>query len=115
MNGTVEWVSWRLGLPYVLVRYEDLVEEQARITGELCGNVLPDAGLSHDGIRLLENEAIDLGVAHLICGNAMRFQQGHTAIVEDADWKTGPWTRRAVVSAITLPLRWRYGYRGSQR
>ncbi|MCW2909967.1 MAG: Sulfotransferase family [Actinomycetia bacterium] len=111
MNVAVEWAARRLDLPYVRVRYEDLVEDPARIVGGLRSGVLGDAGPDAGEAGGLVEENVDLGVVHSISGNPMRFRQGRTSIVGDADWKVGPRGRRVIVAAITLPLRWRYGYR----
>jgi hypothetical protein len=109
MNVAVEWLARQLGLSYRRVRYEDLVKDPARIVGQLRSDVLKDAEAGQ-----LAGPSIDLGVAHIISGNPMRFRQGHMSIVEDADWKAGPRGRRAIVAAVTFPLRWRYGYRGKE-
>jgi hypothetical protein len=113
MNASVEWVARRLRLPYVRVRYEDLVKDPARIVGHIRSGILTDKDSGSGNASPLE-EDIDLGVAHSISGNPMRFQQGRMSVVEDADWRADPWRRRAIVSAITFPFRWRYGYRGRQ-
>jgi hypothetical protein len=113
MNASVEWVARRLRLPYVRVRYEDLVKDPARIVGHIRSGILTDKDSGSGNASPLE-EDIDLGVAHSISGNPMRFQQGRMSVVEDADWRADPWRRRAIVSAITFPFRWRYGYGGHQ-
>ncbi len=112
MNVAVEWTARRLGLSYVRVRYEDLVKDPARIVRQLRSEVLGDAELDFAEASHLDDEDIDLGIVHSISGNPMRFHQGRMPIVEDADWKAGPWGRRAIVAAITYPILWRYGYGG---
>jgi hypothetical protein len=112
MNGAVEWMAFRLGLPYVRIRYEDLVKEPARIVEQLRSDILRDCELGSDEAGNTEAEDIDLSAIHSISGNPMRFQQGRVTIVEDAAWKDGSRSRRAIIAAITFPLRWRYGYRG---
>jgi Sulfotransferase family len=114
MNGTVELFASRVGLPYVRVRYEDLVADPARIVGQLRSGVLGDAGLELEQDGRLEGEDINLNAFHSISGNPMRFLQGRMPIVEDAAWKRDSRSRRAIVEVITFPLRWRYGYRGHQ-
>src|SRR5579875_1705932 len=42
----------------------------------------------------------------------MRFRRGRVEIAEDAGWKADPAAARAIVAAVTFPLRWRYGYGG---
>ena len=112
LNGAVEWVALRMDLPYVRVRYEDLVRDPTRIVGQLQSGILGGAGLDLEEAGLPEEGNIDLEVLHSISGNPMRFQQGRTPIAEDSAWKRGPRRRRLIVAAITFPLRWRYGYRG---
>ncbi len=110
LNVAVEWMARQLNLPYVRVRYEDLVRDSARIVGQLRSEVLTEAEPEDSGH--LDDEDNDLGVIHSISGNPMRFRQGRMPLVEDADWKTGSRRRRAIVATITFPLRWRYGYGG---
>ena len=112
MNAAVEWTAQRLRLSYVRVRYEDLVKDPARIVGQLRSDVLSVAELDCAEASHSDDKDIDLGAAHMISGNPMRFRQGRIPIVEDSDWKSGPRSRRAIVAAITFPLRWRYGYGG---
>jgi len=114
MNGAVEWVARRMGLPYVRVRYEDLVKDPARVVGQLRSRVLRDAEVDLEEARILGEKNIDLKASHSISGNPMRFQQGHIPIVEDAAWKCGSRRRRMIVTVLTFPLRWRYGYRAYQ-
>jgi hypothetical protein len=110
MNAAVEWTARQMGLSYVRVRYEDLVKDPALIVGQLRSPFLPDAESHCMEAGQPDDGDIDLGVIHSISGNAMRFRQGRIPIVEDSDWKAGPRGRRTIVSAITFPLRWRYGY-----
>lgn len=51
--------------------------------------------------------------AHTVAGNPLRFTTGEVQVRRDDAWRTAPGRgRRAVVGALTLPLRLRYGYRG---
>jgi hypothetical protein len=114
LNGSVEWVARRMSLPYVRVRYEDLVRDPARIVGQLRSGVLGHVGPRLSEARRPAETGVDLNVVHSISGNPLRFQRGRVPIVEDAAWKGDSRGRRALVAAITFPLRWRYGYRGHQ-
>lgn len=114
LNGVVEWVALRMDLPYIRVRYEDLVRDPTRIVGQLRSRILGGARLDLEEAGLLEERNIYLEPFHSISGNPMRFQQGLTPIVEDAAWRSGSLGRKIIVEAITFPLRWRYGYRGHQ-
>lgn len=111
MNSVVEWLAWQMGLPYVRIRYEDLVRDPRRITDQIQAVPLTNGELHIREPRPIENDNACFSMTHSISGNPMRFQQGHVPIVEDVEWKTGPRARRIAVALITLPLRWRYGYR----
>lgn len=54
---------------------------------------------------------VELGLDHTVSGNRNRFETGEVAIRLDDAWRRGlsP-RRRAVVTALTLPLLRRYGY-----
>ena len=112
MNAAVEWVAGRLNLPYVRIRYEDLVSEPTRIVSELrswaqaqgLGPWVDESGSSRA-------DYVDLDVIHSISGNPMRFQHGLISIAEDGAWRADSRSSRAVTSLITIPLRRRYGYR----
>jgi len=112
-NAAVEWIAWWLEVPYVRVRYEDLVKDPAWIVRQLRSEILRATEYGDQEVRNTNNEDIDLDIVHSISGNPMRFRQGRMSIVEDVEWQTGPRSRKAIVAAITFPLRWRYGYRGS--
>ena len=112
-NAAVEWIAQQLALPYVRVRYEDLVRDPSQVVRKLWS----EFAMGNTELGCVEAdppncEGVDFGVIHSISGNPMRFRQGRALIVEDADWKADPKLRRAIVAAITLPLRWRYGYGG---
>ncbi len=112
MNAAVEWHARSMRLPYVRVRYEDLVKDPAGIARKLGSEFMTEL----PGVEPTRAEPpghdVDLDAGHICSGNPMRFQQGRISIVEDADWKADPRSRRAIVTAITFPLMWRYGYGG---
>jgi hypothetical protein len=112
MNAAVEFTARRMSLSYVRVRYEDLVKDPAQIVGQLWSGILRDTGLEVADAPHLDDGDVELGIVHSISGNPMRFRQGRMSVVEDSDWKADPRIRRAIVAAITFPLRWRYGYGG---
>ena len=93
---------------HLRVRYEDLVAEPE-------GEIRRIA--SHSGLDASVPEhkpgTFDLPVDHSIGGNPVRFIQGQVAVREDTEWKRAMRKcDRAVVTAITWPLLWRYGYLG---
>jgi SAM-dependent methyltransferase len=97
----------RLGFPYVLVRYEDLVQDpRAELTRILSG-----LDLGSDRLTYLKPGVARLGIAHTVAGNPLRFQRGEIEIRPDDEWldRMRP-SRRAVVTCLTWPLLERYGY-----
>lgn len=92
---------------YLRVRYEDLARDPVpalrRITGFAgLAPVEPVAGT---------RATFDLGVHHTAGGNPMRWEHGRVAVRPDRAWRhefpAGP---RRAVTAMTLPLLFRYGY-----
>jgi hypothetical protein len=111
MNAAAELAARRMRLPYVRVRYEDLVRDPAGIVaGVRSGIASQHPGLALGSVALAGENATELDQCHIISGNPMRFRHGPVAIAEDDEWKAGSRGRRAIAAAITLPLRWRYGY-----
>ncbi|MBA2575502.1 MAG: sulfotransferase [Euzebyaceae bacterium] len=99
----------RLGLPYLLLRYEDAVRDpRAALVAavEHSGVPLPD-DLPHLG-----DGEVALGVGHTVDGNPMRFDTGTVVLRVDEAWRDGLSDKHtAAVTAITYPLLRRYGYR----
>ncbi|MCW2612155.1 MAG: hypothetical protein QOC93_4162 [Actinomycetota bacterium] len=100
----------RLGVPTVLVRYEDLVREPAaalrRVAAVSTGGPEPDLSgiLTPDGLRL--------GESHTVAGGRVRMRTGLMPLRLDEEWRTAlPSSLRRFVSAVTWPLRRRFGYR----
>jgi hypothetical protein len=100
--------SRRLGVPYVFVRYEDLVRDTR---GEL-GRVFQALDLGVPDLSFIRPAAARLEPSHTVSGNPMRFQSGEVPIRQDDEWRSEmSRPRRALVGAITSPLLLHYGYR----
>lgn len=99
----------RVGFPYVLVRYEDLVRDtRAELT-----RILDALGLGPDGLAFLGPATARLEVAHTVAGNPMRFYGGRIEIRQDEEWASQMRPlQRAVVTTLTWPLLAHYGYVG---
>ncbi|SKA33406.1 hypothetical protein SAMN02745673_04195 [Marinactinospora thermotolerans DSM 45154] len=96
----------RAGVPTRRVRYEDFVAAPAaefRAIAEFAGH-RGDVPVAVDGtVRLSES--------HTVSGNPMRFTTGPVEVRADTAWRSGLAVRhRVVVSALTAPVRRRYGY-----
>jgi UDP-N-acetylglucosamine transferase subunit ALG13 len=98
------------GVPVALVRYESLVEDPRRELQRILR--LSGETASDDALGFLRDGAAQLGVSHTVSGNPMRFRTGSVELRRDEEWRTAmePASRR-LVSAITMPLLFRYGYR----
>jgi hypothetical protein len=115
LRSTAEWVSFNslfsmagaLEVPVRRVRYEDLVR---RPNDELTA-LVNFAGGDPTGLATLEPGTVDLTPDHSMAGNPMRFTRGETVLAVDDEWRTAmPRSQRGVVTALTAPWLFRYGY-----
>ncbi len=97
------------GLPYVRMRYEDLVTDPAvhlRRLLEHFGRPGTD-----DALSFVRGNSVTLGPHHAVAANPRRHDSGATTLRVDDEWRTGMRTStRLVVTAITAPLLVGYGY-----
>lgn len=109
------WSTWNAALPRLVddarlltVRYEDLMATPRETTAE----VLRHAGLPPDAVPFVDDRTVDVAVSHTVAGNPGRLRHGATTLRTDAEWRRElPERDRRVVSALTLPVRRRHGYR----
>lgn len=98
----------RLRVPYLFLRYEDLVRDPATRLLEILD--FAGIGTSAD-LGFLSGGTASLERSHTVDGNPMRFATGPLSIRADEEWRTGMAQRdRAIVSTLTAPLLHRYGY-----
>jgi hypothetical protein len=98
-------------LPYVRVRYEDVMASPRTELRRLLEAV--DV-LNGKDLPLSGDRTISLAPVHTMSGNPQRFETGPTELRSDVEWKrTMPAAPRAAVTAMTLPLLIRYGYVGA--
>lgn len=97
----------RLGVPLLVVRYEDLVADPSQTVADVL-RFLDVEGAPGE----LGQPVIDLTPSHSAAGNPMRFTSGPISLVADDAWRREmkPWRQR-LVTALTLVSRRRYGYR----
>ena len=96
-----------LGLPYLLLRYEDVARDPEPALRAVLGllGLVPDATPQggSDGLRLRATHTID--------GNPMRLQSGPVRVALDERWRREmPPRSRRWVTLLTAPLLLRYGY-----
>jgi Sulfotransferase family len=107
-NGLIEVLSNRFRHSPLHMRYEDFVADPRgslnrvlRFVDEL-GSPLP----------LDDKDSLNLEVQHTVSGNPSRFVIGKVELRENHGWKYEmKWNDRLVVTAATLPLLTKYGYR----
>jgi Sulfotransferase family len=99
----------RLGVPSLVVRYEDLARDPRR---ELQ-RVARQQGLEETDLAdgFLTDEGLRVSRAHLVAGGRIRLVDGVLPIRLDEEWRRSmvPSSRR-LVSAMTVASRRRYGY-----
>jgi hypothetical protein len=99
----------RLGVPRLMMRYEEIVASPRRELERAAALVGED--IDNEGAAFLNGRHVKLGVHHTISGNPMRFQRGAIELALDEEWRSrlSPVHRR-MVSVFTFPLLLRYGY-----
>ena len=92
--------------PYMRLRYEDLLANPRRVLEA----VIEFAAVRRSDLPFLNDGKVTLGPSHTVWANRMRFKQGEITLRQD-DWRTAlPGRTRIEVTAMTLPLLWRFGY-----
>lgn len=96
---------WRDG-KYLRVRYEDFVSDPRTSFTRILDLLDEDAEPP-----LASETEVMLGVSHTVSGNPNRFDTGSVALKPDLAWteKMNPRDRN-LVTGLTLPLLYRYGY-----
>jgi hypothetical protein len=117
-----EWLAYNaafdllaaLGVPRLLLRYEDFVAAPRQWT-EAALDFL-DVPATGDALAFLGEDSVDLDVDHGLWGNPMRVTVGRQQLRLDDAWRAGlPRRDRATVTALSLPGLLRYGYAGRRR
>ena len=93
------------------LRYEDFVAEPRATLAEICAL----AGVDGADLGFIDGDRVTLRRTNCtLSGNPMRFDEGTLTVRPDTRWQTDYGRApRALVSALTWPRRWRYGYRGT--
>jgi hypothetical protein len=107
-NGLTRLVG-RLGVPYLLLRYEDFVASPK----ESIGRILSHAGLSPSvDLSFVRDREVSLSPNHTVDGNPMRFSVGSVGLRVDDEWvRSMPSRDRFWVTTLTAPMLRGYGYR----
>lgn len=109
MNLGFELLAAR-GVPLRRGRYEDFIA--APVSGVRRLAAFAGLRVTDDDLGFLTDTRATLTVAHTASGNPMRFATGEIALRRDEAWRGAlPAGDRRRVTALTLPLLLRYGYR----
>jgi hypothetical protein len=96
-----------------LLRYEDFVRDPAFWTTKVLTELEFEAA---DGPHVVRGHRVTLASNHSVAGNPMRFQVGDIDVRPDEEWKAKMrGVDKTVVTALTWPLLYRYGYLGSEK
>lgn len=100
----------RAGTPVWRLRYEDLLGRPVPTAQRLAGFL----GVPADTVaRFVTATTVQVGRTHQISGNPVRFQSGAVELRRDEGWRTAfPPAKQRLVTALTAPLMWHYGYFG---
>jgi hypothetical protein len=97
------------GIPSVRLRYESLLADpkgQVRRILRFAGERPTEAALG-----FLRDGHAQLRPTHSVSGNPMRFASGEVPLRLDDEWRSKlSRSQRSIVSLITWPLLWKYGY-----
>ncbi|MGH8543081.1 MAG: hypothetical protein ACREX3_05495 [Gammaproteobacteria bacterium] len=97
------------GVPYRLVRYEDLIQrphETIAMVAELLDGVDCD-------LRFIGEDGVELGINHTVAGNPVRFERGTIPLHLDQEWEERvPLIQKQLVNLLTLYHQRKYGYIG---
>jgi hypothetical protein len=104
-NLAMEMVARRLRVPYLRVRYEELVEQPAGVLSAIAALAGVEAHVP------LRGSTATLAPNHTVAGNPSRFRTGEIELRRDDEWRTRLTPRdRVVTTSIALPLLSHYGY-----
>ena len=116
IESAVLWDSWNASAEalwrrtpdrYLRLRYEDFVADP-RQSFERILNLLDERGTEPP---LASEREVRLGVTHTVSGNPNRFETGAVELRPDHAWISEMTPRdKALVTVLTSPLLYRYGY-----
>lgn len=115
---TAYWAVWNPAIRhlfgsdssrYRFLRYEDFAASPRSRIAE----VLEFLGEPMQSSPFVSDDTAVVHGTHAIEGNAAKFTRGDLVIRADDEWRARmPWGSRAVVTAMTWPWLWQYGYTG---
>jgi len=114
------WLRWQLVAEflwrrkedrYLLLKYEDFVREPQAVVEQILGFV----GETAPSLPFVGKSAVELETTHSVSGNPSRFTTGTVELRDDSEWEHNMRRgQRMFVTALTLPILRRYGYRAQR-
>lgn len=99
-----------LRVPLLVIRYEDLMADPLATVSSVLR--FADVPIDEGTLPAFADGEVELGVAHTVAGNPMRFRIGTVVLDPDEQWRTGlSRSRQQQVRMLTMPMRRLYGYR----
>jgi hypothetical protein len=107
---TLPLVSRRAAV-HVTCRYEDFAEEPRQTLAAIAAEL----GIADPAsFPFCSDQSVVLKSDHFLWGNPDRLRKGAITIRLDDEWRRAMgWKQRAIVTALTFPLLWKYGYLNS--
>jgi hypothetical protein len=107
MSNVLTPIAARRFANHTVLRYEDLAAEPRQVLIDLARWL----GADSSAFPFVSNDVVTLESDHALWGNPNRFETGPVRIRPDDEWRTTMNRRsRHVVTALTVPLLWKYGY-----
>ena len=116
MNSSARWAAWNVAIEtfwrrktdrYLMLRYEDFVEEPQNAVRRILELLLEQ----DPKLPFVSEREVELRATHTVSGNPNRFDVGRVELRADEKWRTKMRYREKVaVTALTLPMLKRYRY-----
>jgi Sulfotransferase domain len=97
------------GMPYLFMRYEDLVANPRENLLRVASFVEPT--VTESDLSFMRGDGAHLDISHTVMGNPMRLSTGPLKLRQDSEWKEKMTVaQQQMVTLVTAPLLQRYGY-----
>lgn len=116
---SLEWITWNVAVEmlkrkifknYLLIRYENLVENPNKSIKAILEFVDEENKKTP-----IKNKKVNLRTNHCISGNPVRFKRGFVKIVEDNEWLIKfKLIEKIIITALAFPFMLYYGYKIKQ-
>lgn len=106
-NISISYLQWRTRMPYLRIRYEDLIADPQRALGKVYAFLSTDTPT----YPVNQQREFEMAVNHTIVGNPVKFKRGTIQLRLDSEWEMALSRKdRLTVQLLTWPLLLRYKY-----